>query len=225
MYSRELLAVFHFGDRPRFAGVYWNPHFSRALVDCGLLLVGCSLLPFVGLDLEHDFLAGLGDQGGAIAQDVVPLLFPQLLQVLFDILLAQLSIAVGVDLEPAANAFCGKVLPFLEAEHAFAAVVEPEAVEVGEVAFVVELASGPLCPLDLAVVAEAAVVDGDEVHPLHVADRQDGPDGLVDPQDLPRVLGPVVLRRERGELVAGCALGREGLFLHANSTIVSHYYG
>lgn len=48
----------------------------------------------------------------------------------------------------------------------------------------VELASGPFGALYLAVVAEAAVVDGEEVHALHVADRQDGLDGLVDFQDL-----------------------------------------
>lgn len=180
-----------------------------------MLFVGCGLLPFAGLELEHDFLAGLGDEGCAIAQDVVSLLLPQLLQVLFDVFLAELGLAVSVDLEPAANALGGEVLPLFEAEYALAAVVESKVLEVGEVALVVELASGPFGTLDLAVVAEAAVVDGDEVHALHVADRQDGLDGLVDPQDLARVLGPVVLRGERRKLVSGGALGREALFLHA----------
>ena len=88
----------------------------------------------------------------------------------------------------------------------------------------VELASGSFRALDLAVVAEAAVVDGDEVHALHVADRQDGPDGLIDPQDLARVLGPIVLRGQRRKLVSGGAFGRKALFLHENSIIVLHYY-
>jgi len=80
---------------------------------------------------------------------------------------------------------------------ASSAIVQPDHFEVGEwgLRAEVEFAGGSFCAFDLAGIEEAAVVDGDELHALLVADRHDGPDHLVYAQDLSRVVRSLVQRR------------------------------
>lgn len=61
---------------------------------------------------------------------------------------------------------------------------------------------GPLSPFDLAVIEEVAIVDGDELHLLHVADGHDRSDGVVDFHNLAGVLDLLVLGRTGRQVVS-----------------------
>ena len=145
---------------------------------------------------RDDLPAGLLDEFSPVCQDVEPSLVSQLLQVFLNVLFAEVSLQLssgGVAFSfPAGVVF-----------EAFSAVVEPDHFEIGErgVGAQVEFAGGPFCAFDFAGIEEAAVVDGDEVHAFHVADRHDRPDHLVDAQDFPRVVRPLVQRGQGGQLV------------------------
>lgn len=146
---------------------------------------------------RDDLSAGLFDEFSSISQDVEPSLVSQLLQVFLNVLFAEL----GLQLSSGPVAFCFLVGVVFEA---FSAVVEPDHFQIGEwgVRAQVELAGGPFRAFDFAGIGEGAVVDGDELHALHVADRHDRPDHLVYAQDFPRVVRPLVQRRQGGQLVA-----------------------
>lgn len=76
---------------------------------------------------------------------------------------------------------------------AASAIIQSQLFEVWQIDAVIGLSDGPFGPFDLAVVAETAIVDGDQVHSLHVIDREDGTDGVVYSQDLTGVVCSLML--------------------------------
>jgi hypothetical protein len=77
-----------------------------------------------------------------------------------------------------------------------------------------EFAVGPLRPLDLTVIEQIAIVNGNELHLLHITDGHNGFDGVVDLHNLTRVLDLLVLGRTAWHIVSRRFLQHPRLLAH-----------